>query len=99
VRKTRYQMHKSIDPDYYGFRDEEDGLLAKVEAEAEQHLKARVSCPRTRAGRPAFWRLAGLQAARRGRPRPARAPQAAGQAGQPWWQAGSGTVGARHIEQ
>eukprot|EP00877_Chromochloris_zofingiensis_P010351 jgi/Chrzof1/556/Cz01g20100.t1 len=43
MRRTRYQMHKSIDPDYYGFRDEEDGVLLKVEAEAEQVMRARVS--------------------------------------------------------
>lgn len=42
VRRTRAQMHKSIDPDYYGFRDEEDGLLVRVEAEAEVALKAQV---------------------------------------------------------
>eukprot|EP00879_Flechtneria_rotunda_P015424 GHRR01016127.1.p3 GENE.GHRR01016127.1~~GHRR01016127.1.p3 ORF type:complete len:123 (+),score=63.70 GHRR01016127.1:1380-1748(+) len=31
-------MHKSITPDYYGFRDEEDGVLLRVEAEAEQTM-------------------------------------------------------------
>jgi len=40
IRKTRYQMHKAIDPDYYGFRDEDDGLLVKVEAEAEKQMIA-----------------------------------------------------------
>lgn len=40
IRRTRYQMHKSIDPDYYGFRDDEDGLLEKLEAEAEKKLRA-----------------------------------------------------------
>uniref|UniRef100_A0A7S3QV93 Pre-mRNA-splicing factor ISY1 n=1 Tax=Dunaliella tertiolecta TaxID=3047 RepID=A0A7S3QV93_DUNTE len=39
VRKTRYQMHKAIDPDYYGFRDEEDGVLEKVEGEAEEKMR------------------------------------------------------------
>lgn len=28
-------MHRAIDADYYGFRDEEDGILERVEAEAE----------------------------------------------------------------
>ena len=42
VRKTRFQMHKAIDPDYYGFRDEEDGVLVKVEAEAERNMRAEV---------------------------------------------------------
>jgi pre-mRNA-splicing factor ISY1 len=42
VRKTRYQMHKAIDPDYYGFRDEEDGVLEPLEAEAEKNMRAQV---------------------------------------------------------
>ncbi|KAI8469333.1 MAG: Isy1-like splicing factor [Monoraphidium minutum] len=40
VRRTRFQMHKSITPDYYGFRDEEDGVLLRVEAEAEKRIQA-----------------------------------------------------------
>ena len=42
VRKTRFQMHKAIDPDYYGFRDEEDGVLVRVEAEAEKLMRTQV---------------------------------------------------------
>jgi len=41
--RTRQQMFKSITPDYYGFRDEEDGVLLAVEAEAEAALQAKVS--------------------------------------------------------
>jgi hypothetical protein len=44
VRRTRFQMHKAITPDYYGFRDEEDGVLLKVEAAAEQGMRAQVGC-------------------------------------------------------
>lgn len=40
ARRSRYQMHRAIDPDYYGFRDEEDGVLERVEAEAERMLRA-----------------------------------------------------------
>ncbi len=29
-------MYKGIDADYYGFRDDEDGLLEALEAEAEK---------------------------------------------------------------
>jgi pre-mRNA-splicing factor ISY1 len=36
VRKTRYELYKDIDADYYGFRDDEDGLLEKLETEAER---------------------------------------------------------------
>jgi len=42
VRRTRFQMHKLITPDYYGFRDEEDGVLLRVEAEAERVISAQV---------------------------------------------------------
>lgn len=35
-------MHKAIDPDYYGFRDEDDGVLVRVEAEAEKLMRAQV---------------------------------------------------------
>lgn len=40
VRRTRHDLYRGIDPDYYGFRDEEDGVLEKVEAEAERFLRA-----------------------------------------------------------
>jgi hypothetical protein len=40
--RTRFQLHKSITPDYYGFRDEEDGVLLAVEAEAEATIQAQV---------------------------------------------------------
>ncbi len=29
-------MYKGIDPDYYGYRDEDDGVLVRKEAEAER---------------------------------------------------------------
>jgi hypothetical protein len=35
-------MHKAITPDYYGFRDEEDGVLETLEAEAEKIMRAQV---------------------------------------------------------
>lgn len=41
VRRTRAQMYQLINADYYGFRDEEDGVLERVEAEAEARLRAR----------------------------------------------------------
>lgn len=37
-------MYQHINADYYGFRDEEDGVLEKVEAEAERNIRQRVSC-------------------------------------------------------
>lgn len=40
VRRTRQQMYQSIDAEYYGFRDEEDGILLRVEADAERTLLA-----------------------------------------------------------
>jgi len=35
-KRTRYEMYKGVDADYYGFRDDEDGLLEKLEIEAEK---------------------------------------------------------------
>jgi len=39
VRRTRQQLYQSIDAEYYGFRDEEDGVLERVEAQAEARLR------------------------------------------------------------
>lgn len=39
VRRTRGEMHKKINADYYGFRDEEDGVLEKLEAGAELAMR------------------------------------------------------------
>lgn len=40
VRRTRQQLQQSIDAEYYGFRDEEDGVLVRVEASAEKEMLA-----------------------------------------------------------
>ncbi len=42
VRRSRHQLYKHIDGDYYGFRDEEDGTLLKAEVEAESLLRKKV---------------------------------------------------------
>lgn len=42
MRRTRHDMYKHINGDYYGFRDEEDGVLLEVEAEAEKQLRQEV---------------------------------------------------------
>ena len=42
IRRTRHQLYQHIDADYYGFRDEEDGVLERVEAIAEEALRAQV---------------------------------------------------------
>lgn len=42
TKRSRYGLYKRIDMDYYGFRDEEDGLLVRLEGEAEQHWHERV---------------------------------------------------------
>merc|ERR1712217_171329 len=34
-RKTRKQLFKNIQPDYYGWRDEEEGMLLLAEQQAE----------------------------------------------------------------
>lgn len=38
-RRTRAMLLKNIQPDYYGWRDEEDGLLLLAEQEAEMHMQ------------------------------------------------------------
>lgn len=40
-RKTRKQLFKNIQPDYYGWRDEEDGMLLLAEQEAEHEAVQR----------------------------------------------------------
>ena len=35
-RKTRGELMKNIDADYYGYRDEDDGVLVPLEKEAEK---------------------------------------------------------------
>eukprot|EP00761_Pharyngomonas_kirbyi_P001824 gb/GECH01001828.1/.p1 GENE.gb/GECH01001828.1/~~gb/GECH01001828.1/.p1 ORF type:complete len:257 (+),score=77.26 gb/GECH01001828.1/:1-771(+) len=35
-KRTRYDMYKNIRPDYYGFRDDDDGVLQHLESRAEK---------------------------------------------------------------
>ncbi|KAI8826687.1 Isy1-like splicing factor [Fimicolochytrium jonesii] len=39
VKSTRSDLNKRVDADYYGYRDEEDGLLLQYEAEVERKLR------------------------------------------------------------
>ncbi|XVE83294.1 hypothetical protein DITRI_Ditri16bG0077200 [Diplodiscus trichospermus] len=39
-RRTRYDIYKRIDASYYGYRDEEDGVLERVEGPAEAKMRA-----------------------------------------------------------
>ncbi|XP_058186291.1 uncharacterized protein LOC131303437 [Rhododendron vialii] len=38
-RRTRYDIYRRIDASYYGYRDEEDGILVKLEAPAEEKMR------------------------------------------------------------
>lgn len=49
LRRSRYDMHKAIDADYYGFRDEDDGVLVREEAAAERRIKRQVRAAHVRA--------------------------------------------------
>lgn len=40
ARKTRAELMKDIDADYYGYRDEDDGLIVPAEQEAEKQAVA-----------------------------------------------------------
>lgn len=39
-RRTRYDIYKRIDASYYGYRDEEDGVLVKLEGPGEEKMRA-----------------------------------------------------------
>lgn len=39
-RRARYDIYKRIDAGYYGFRDDEDGILEKLEGPAEEGVRA-----------------------------------------------------------
>lgn len=41
AKRTRFEIFKTIDADYYGYRDDDDGVLVKLEAEAEAGLLAK----------------------------------------------------------
>jgi pre-mRNA-splicing factor ISY1 len=38
-KRTRAQITKGLDADYYGYRDDDDGVLAELEVQAEQRLR------------------------------------------------------------
>ncbi|KAK1273822.1 hypothetical protein QJS04_geneDACA009583 [Acorus gramineus] len=40
-RRSRYEIYKRIDASYYGYRDDEDGVLEKVEGPAEEAMRKR----------------------------------------------------------
>jgi len=40
VRRTRYELYKLVDGDYYGYRDDDDGLLEKLEQAQEKKARA-----------------------------------------------------------
>ncbi|GMR59011.1 hypothetical protein PMAYCL1PPCAC_29206, partial [Pristionchus mayeri] len=39
IRKTRAELMKNVDADYYGYMDDDDGLLVPLEKEAEEKAK------------------------------------------------------------
>lgn len=38
VSRSRTELYKNVDADYYGYRDEEDGVLVHYEEEREKQL-------------------------------------------------------------
>ncbi|XP_042421640.1 pre-mRNA-splicing factor ISY1 homolog isoform X1 [Zingiber officinale] len=38
-RRTRYEIYKRIDASYYGYRDDEDGILEKLEATSQEEMR------------------------------------------------------------
>lgn len=43
ARRTRKEMFSSINADYFGYRDEDDGVLLEVERESEVAVREEVS--------------------------------------------------------
>lgn len=43
ARRTRKEMLSLVDSDYYGYRDDDDGILVKVEKAAEVELREEVT--------------------------------------------------------
>jgi pre-mRNA-splicing factor ISY1 len=41
-KKSRGELYKDVDADYYGYRDEDDGVILPLEKEAEQ--KGEIGC-------------------------------------------------------
>ena len=64
-KRTRFELWRSVDPDYYGYRDEDDGVLVKAEgeAEAEARVKVQAQWERTQAEKKAELEAAGVNAA------------------------------------
>jgi pre-mRNA-splicing factor ISY1 len=51
-KQTRFELYKSVDADYYGYRDDDDGLLKPLEAKEEAIGTQRTAHrPPIRAGR------------------------------------------------
>ncbi|KAG2181167.1 hypothetical protein INT43_008749 [Umbelopsis isabellina] len=42
TKKTRQDLYRNVDADYYGYRDEEDGALIEYEAEREKELREKL---------------------------------------------------------
>ncbi|MBA0851195.1 hypothetical protein Goshw_015033 [Gossypium schwendimanii] len=40
-RRTIYDIYKNIDASYYGYKDEEDGVLARVEGPTEAKMRVK----------------------------------------------------------
>ena len=40
-RKTRGELYKDVDADYYGYRDEDDGVLVPLEQDIEKEGRSR----------------------------------------------------------
>jgi len=38
-KRARFDLYKCIDADYYGFRDDDDGLLEKIEKKTRKIIK------------------------------------------------------------
>eukprot|EP01006_Ploeotia_vitrea_P055597 TRINITY_DN68013_c8_g7_i1.p1 TRINITY_DN68013_c8_g7~~TRINITY_DN68013_c8_g7_i1.p1 ORF type:complete len:208 (-),score=21.76 TRINITY_DN68013_c8_g7_i1:192-815(-) len=42
AKRTRYELYKGVTPDYYGYRDDDDGVLVRFEEKAERAERAKI---------------------------------------------------------
>ena len=40
LRKNRAELNRGVDSDYFGLRDDDDGVLVKLEGPAEKRMRA-----------------------------------------------------------
>uniref|UniRef100_A0A3P9LGY8 Pre-mRNA-splicing factor ISY1 homolog n=1 Tax=Oryzias latipes TaxID=8090 RepID=A0A3P9LGY8_ORYLA len=64
-RKTRGELMKDVDAEYYGYRDEDDGVLLPLEVQYERQGRSTANDVESGEGDPSAWRETGTRGGRR----------------------------------